>query len=105
MKIPARGRLLAGVQPPPPGQQRGTARHDRPGTLTIQEALAYTLSHPVSTVILGVDNVAQLEENVRIARNFLPLNATQMEALEQKVKPVYGQASWFKRDAPANPRA
>jgi len=23
--------------------------------------------------------------------------------LEQKVKPVYGQASWYKRDAPANP--
>lgn len=103
MKIPARGRLLAGVQPPPPGQQRGTAKHDRPGTLTINEAMRYTLSHPVSTVIIGVDNVAQLEENVRIAGNFLPLNPTQLQALEQKVRPVYGQASWFKRDAPANP--
>ncbi len=105
MKIPARGRLLAGVPPPPPGQQRGTAKHDRPGTLTIQEALSYTLSHPVSTVILGVDTLAQLEENVRIAKAFLPLNVAQIEALEQKAKPVFGQASWFKRDAPANPRA
>jgi aryl-alcohol dehydrogenase-like predicted oxidoreductase len=57
----------------------------------------------VSTVIIGVDNVAQLEENVRIAGEFLPLNQAQLEALEQKVKPVYGQASWYKRDAPANP--
>lgn len=103
MKIPARGRLLAGVQPPPPGAQRGAATYTRPGTLTIKEAMRYTLSHPVSTVIIGVDNVAQLEEDVRIAREFLPLNASQLEALEQKVKPVYGQASWFKRDAPANP--
>ena len=103
MKIPARGRLLAGVQPPPPGAQRGAATYTRPGTLTIKEAMRYTLSHPVSTVILGVDNVAQLEEDVRIAREFLPLNQAQLEALEQKVKPVYGQASWFKRDAPANP--
>lgn len=103
MKIPARGRLLAGVQPPPSGLRAAT--YTRPGTLTIQEALHYTLSHPVSTVILGVDSVAQLEENVRIARGFLPLNAAQIEALEQKAKPVSGQASWFKRDAPANPRA
>ena len=103
MKIPARGRLLEGVQPPPAAQQRGTAKHDRPGTLTMQEAMRYTLSHPVSTVIIGVDNLAQLEEDLRIARDFLPLNVAQLEALEQKVKPVYGQASWYKRDAPANP--
>jgi hypothetical protein len=57
----------------------------------------------VSTVIIGVDNIAQLEENIRIAREFTPLNAAQLEAMEQKVKPVYGQASWYKRDAPANP--
>ena len=103
MKIPARGRILEGVPPPPPDKQRGPAKYDRPGTLTIKEAMRWTLSHPVSTVIIGVDNVAQLEENVRIARDFLPLNQAQLEALEQKVKPVYGQAQWFKRDAPANP--
>jgi len=103
MKIPARGRILEGVQPPPPDKQRGTAKHDRPGTLTMKEAMRYTLSHPVSTVIIGVDNIAQLEENIRIAREFTPLNAAQLEAMEQKVKPVYGQASWYKRDAPANP--
>lgn len=103
MKIPARGRILEGVPPPPADRQRGTAKHDRPGTLTIKEAMRYTLSHPVSTVIIGVDNLAQLEENVRIAREFVPLNAAQLADLEQKVKPVYGQAQWFKRDAPANP--
>lgn len=103
MKIPARGRLLAGVPPPPPDRRHGPAKHDRPGTLTMQEAMRYTLSHPVSTVIIGVDNLAQLEENVRIACDFLPLNQVRLEALEQKVKPVYGQASWFKRNAPANP--
>ncbi len=103
MKIPARGRILESVQPPPVEKQRGTAKHDRPGTLTMKEAMRYTLSHPVSTVIIGVDTIAQLEENVRIAREFLPLNMAQLEVMEQKVKPVYGQASWYKRDAPANP--
>ncbi len=103
MKIPARGRILEGVPPPSPEQQRGTAKHDRPGTLTMREAIRYSLSHPVSTVIIGVDTIAQLEENVGLARDFRPLSAAQLKALEEKVKPVYGQASWFKRDTPANP--
>jgi hypothetical protein len=104
MKIPARGRILQGFQPPPADKQRGPVKADRPGTLTMKEAMRYTLSYPVSTVIIGVDTIAQLEENVRIARDFLPLNAAQLETLEQKVKPVFGQASWYKRDTPPNPK-
>jgi predicted aldo/keto reductase-like oxidoreductase len=103
MKIPARGRILTTFHPLSPEKQRGPVKADRPGTLTMKEAMRYTLSHPVSTVIIGVDNLAQLEENIRIARDFLPLNAAQLGALEQKVKPVSGQASWYKRNAPANP--
>ncbi len=44
-----------------------------------------------------------MEEFDAIASGFLPPNTAQLEALEQKVKPVYGQAQWFKRDALANP--
>ena len=36
-----------------------------PGTLTMREAMYYTLSRPVSTVIIGCDSIAQLEENVQ----------------------------------------
>ena len=36
-------------------------------------AMRYTLSLPVSTVIVGCENVKQLEENVQIAREFTPL--------------------------------
>ncbi len=104
MKVPARGRILQSFQPPPADKQRGPVKADRPGTLTMKEAMRYTLSYPVSTVIIGVDNIAQLEENIAIAREFVPFNASQLEAMEQKVKPVYGQASWYKRDAPANPK-
>jgi aryl-alcohol dehydrogenase-like predicted oxidoreductase len=97
MKIPARGRLLSTWTPPPPEQQRGAFKVTRPGTLTIREALRYVLSQPVSTVILGVDSIAQLEQDVAIARAFTPLSAAQMAALEAKAEPVARQASWFKR--------
>jgi len=48
------------------------------------EAMYYTLSLPVSTVIIGCDSIAQLEENVELARDFTPLNGSQMPAIAQK---------------------
>jgi aryl-alcohol dehydrogenase-like predicted oxidoreductase len=77
MKIPARGRLLA--------------------ALTMPEAMRYVLSLPVSTVIVGVDSVTQLEENVEIARGFTPLGPQQLAALERKAEPVARTSLWFRR--------
>jgi aryl-alcohol dehydrogenase-like predicted oxidoreductase len=48
----------------------GMKTPSRGGTLKMQEALRYVLSLPVSTVIVGCDSVAQLEENGRFAREF-----------------------------------
>jgi hypothetical protein len=104
MKIPARGRLLSSYTPPPLEEQKGAVKITRPGTLTIKEALGYTLSHPVSTVILGVDTLAQLEEDVALARAFTPYSPRQLAEIEQKAYPVMGQAQWYKRDAPQNPK-
>jgi hypothetical protein len=97
MKIPARGRLLAGFTPPPLGHPGRRPQDKGPGTLKMQEALRYVLSLPVSTVIVGCDSVAQLEENVRLAREFNPLSGTQMAALEEKARPVHEQALFFRR--------
>jgi aryl-alcohol dehydrogenase-like predicted oxidoreductase len=32
--------------------------------MNMRDAMHFVLSHPVSTIIIGCDNVAQLEENV-----------------------------------------
>ncbi len=103
MKIPARGRLLQGYVPPPPEQQRGRVKADRTGTISIEEAMRYVLSFPVSTVILGVDTLAQLEEDVAIARDFRPMSDGQLRDIEARVKDIAGQALWFRKDAPQNP--
>ena len=54
------------------------------------------LSHPVSTVIVGCDNIAQLEENVQIAREFTPLSQSQMVALNNLAAPVAKQSLFFR---------
>ncbi len=88
MKVPARGRLLRGPLAP------GAAR---PGVMDMREAMRYVLSHPVSTVIVGCDRVAQVEENVALARAFNPLSPSQMAELETRTAPIHEQALFFRK--------
>jgi uncharacterized protein len=100
MKVPARGRLLSTWTPPPLEQQQhsweGSAIATRPGVMNMREAMNFTLSQPVSTVIVGCDNIAQLEENVQIAREFTPLSQSQMVALNNLATPVAKQSLFFR---------
>lgn len=79
MKIPARDRIFG-----------------HGGIITIKEAMEYVMSLPVSTIIIGLDDIAQLEENIGIAQNFKPLTADQMLAIEEKTKPYYKELQFFK---------
>jgi aryl-alcohol dehydrogenase-like predicted oxidoreductase len=100
MKVPARGRLLSSWTPPPLEQQQhsweGSAIATRSGVMNMRDALNFTLSHPVSTVIVGCDSIAQLEDNVQIARDFTPLSQSQMTALNQLAAPVAKQSLFFR---------
>jgi predicted aldo/keto reductase-like oxidoreductase len=63
----------------------------------MQEAMRYVLSLPVSTVIVGCDDIPQLEENIKIARAFNPMNEAQLAELEQRAEPVHRQSLFFRR--------
>jgi predicted aldo/keto reductase-like oxidoreductase len=80
MKIPARGRLLR------PG-----------GVASMKDAMGYVLSKPVHTVIVGCDNVKQVEENVDIAKKFKPMSEKKMAELERLTAAYATEASFFKR--------
>jgi hypothetical protein len=79
MKIPARDRIFS-----------------HGGIITMKEAMEYVLTLPVSTVIIGIDTIAELEENIEIARNFKPLTADEMLTIEAKTKPYYTELQFFK---------
>ena len=100
MKIPGRSRLLASWTPPSLEAQQhsweGAVIATGPGTLDMREALYFTLSLPVSTVIVGCDSVQQLEKNVQLAREFTPLSASQMTALTARAEPVAKPALFFR---------
>jgi aryl-alcohol dehydrogenase-like predicted oxidoreductase len=100
MKVPARGRLLQTWTPPDLERQRhsweGAVIAKTPGTLTMREAMYYSLSLPVGTVIIGCDSIQQLEENLALARDFTPLSEQQMAALADRAQPVSKQALFFR---------
>lgn len=80
MKVPSRGKIF----------QSG-------GITTINETMNYVLSLPVSTIIIGCDTMAQLEENAQAAVNFKPLSSSEMKALEQKTSSYAEKACWYKK--------
>jgi len=94
MKIPSRGLLLKSWTAPadPSSRFAGTV----PGTLDMTEAMRYVLSHPVSTVIVGCDDIPQLEQNVEIARTFTPMSDEQLAALEARAEPVHKQVLFYR---------
>ena len=80
MKIPARGRVFRDG-----------------GITTMKDAMSYVLTlDGVSTVIIGCDDVAQLEENVSIAANFQPLSSNEMARLEGLTESYATDAAFFK---------
>lgn len=100
MKVPARGRLLTGWTPPPLEKQQhmweGSAIATRTGVMNMRDAMYFTLSQPLSTVIIGCDSIAQLEENVQLAQNFTPLSQSQLASLNQLAEPVAKQSLFFR---------
>jgi aryl-alcohol dehydrogenase-like predicted oxidoreductase len=101
MKIPARGRILSSWNPPSIEQQKhsweGMAiQTSSPGTLNMREAMYYTLSRPVSTVIIGCDSIAQLEENVQLARDFTPITDKHASELVAKAEPCAKPSLFFR---------
>ena len=65
MKVATRGRMISTWTPPPLNEPPDRMATKKPGTITIKEALTYNMSLPVSTTIIGVDSIAQIEENVK----------------------------------------
>ncbi len=79
MKIPARDRIFSNG-----------------GIITMKEAMSYTMSLPISTIIVGIDKIPELEENIRIAQEFEQLTADEMLVIEDKVKPHYEHLMFYK---------
>ncbi len=53
--------------------------------ITAEEAIRYALSQPIASLCTGIDSMAILEQNLRIARDFVPMTAAEQSAAVDKV--------------------
>jgi aryl-alcohol dehydrogenase-like predicted oxidoreductase len=79
MKIPARGAMF---------QANGVS--------TMDQALGYTLTHAVSTGIVGCSSVAEVDSNVRIAGTFAPFSPEEMSEIENLTSTYHRAAAFYK---------
>jgi len=57
---------------------------------TVNEALRYALSQPIASLVTGIDSMEVLQQNLKIAREFQPLQGEELQELLSKVKLVAG---------------
>lgn len=70
-------------------------------TTRVADALRYAMSLPVCTVVSGIDSLKVLRQNLKIARAFSPMSATERRAYERRLaaKALDGRFELYKTTA------
>jgi predicted aldo/keto reductase-like oxidoreductase len=58
--------------------------------IPVEDALRYVMSLPITTLVSGIDSEKVLDQNLKIVRNFKPLSADEMRAIEQRTVALAG---------------
>lgn len=66
------------------------------GVDSLSPFFRFALSHPVSTAVIGCDDIAQVEENVNFARAFEPLSGKEIEIIVKYMTPYARQLMYYK---------
>ena len=80
----------------------GNGKAIKQAILTAEEAMRYTLSLPVSTLVSGIDSREVLRQNLGIARRFVPMTQEEMMQLRRRISghASEGQFEQYKIDTP-----
>ncbi|MBF8249024.1 MAG: Aldo ket red domain-containing protein [Bacteroidetes bacterium] len=64
----------------------------------VSESLRYAMTLPISTAIVGMDTLKEVNQNVEVAKSFKPMTDAEMKSLVEKTR-LYASTSilWWKR--------
>jgi predicted aldo/keto reductase-like oxidoreductase len=58
--------------------------------ITVDEAIRYVLSLPISTLVTGIDSEKVLDQNLKIVREFKPMSVEERAAIETRTYALAG---------------
>lgn len=67
-----------------------------PGHPGMEPFIRFALSQPVSNMVIGCDDVKQVEENVRLAQSFTPMSPEEQQELVRRLAPYARQLMYYK---------
>jgi len=67
-----------------------------PWYTSMEPFLRFALTQPVTTVVIGCDNIDQLEENVKLTESFTPMTDLEMQALVHRVSAYARRLMYYK---------
>jgi len=67
------------------------------GLNSMEKALGYVLSFPVSSAVVGISTVEEMEENIGIAKEFKQMEPEELKHLEKLVEPYQDEVNFFKK--------
>ena len=67
-----------------------------PWYASMEPFLRFALSHPITNIVIGCDDIAQLEDNVNYAVAYKPMTAEEQAKLIQAVSPFARQLMYYK---------
>jgi predicted aldo/keto reductase-like oxidoreductase len=67
-----------------------------PGSRSMEPYLRFALSQPITTIVIGCDDIAQLEENAKFARGFKPMTEEEQAELIRRVSPFARELMYYK---------
>ena len=82
------------------GMKSLAAGHIFKTDISVQDAIRYSLSLPISTLVSGIDSIEVLEQNLKIAREFKQMSDKELVELRNKYKneSFKGQHEYYKTD-------
>jgi len=66
------------------------------GVESIETFLRFALTQPIAAVVMGCENVEQLEKNIRIAQSFQPMPKKEQDLLLNRVKSYTRELMYYK---------